>query len=111
VCCRTDAKRETKRQLSIRRRTRFAWLDRALRCEGAHQTPQLKGPIGRMNGRDGGLEHNAALPAGLVSRAGLAVLPVDCAPHLEPRLLSLEAANGNGPQGLQIFRDRKSGAH
>jgi len=51
----------------------------------AHQTPQLKGLVERTNGRflhhDGGLEHNAALLPGLVSRADLAVFPVDCVSH------------------------------
>ncbi len=51
----------------------------------AHQTPQLKSLVERTNGRfvhhDGGLEHNAALLPGLVSRADLAVFPVDCVSH------------------------------
>jgi hypothetical protein len=50
-----------------------------------HQTPQLKSLVERANGRflhhDGGLEHNAALLPGLVSRADLAVFPVDCVSH------------------------------
>src|SRR5262249_12120298 len=50
-----------------------------------HQIPQLKGLVERMNGRflhhDGGLEHNAALIPGLVSRADIAVFPVDCVSH------------------------------
>lgn len=51
----------------------------------AHQTPQLKSLVERKNGHflhhDGGLEHNAALLPGLVSRADLAVFPVDCVSH------------------------------
>jgi hypothetical protein len=51
----------------------------------AHQTPQLKSLVERANGRfphhDGGLEHNAALLPGLVSRADVAVFPVDCVSH------------------------------
>jgi hypothetical protein len=51
----------------------------------AHQTPQLKNLVERSNGRflhhDGGLEHNAALLPGLVSRTDLAVFPVDCVSH------------------------------
>jgi hypothetical protein len=51
----------------------------------AHQTPQLKSLVERSNGRflhhDGGLERNAALLPGLVSRADLAVFPVDCISH------------------------------
>jgi hypothetical protein len=51
----------------------------------AHQTPQLKSLVERTNGRflhhDGGLEHNAALLPGLVSRADFAVFPVDCVSH------------------------------
>jgi hypothetical protein len=51
----------------------------------AHQAPQLKSLVERTNGRflhhDGGLEHSAALLPGLVSRADLAVFPVDCVSH------------------------------
>ena len=51
----------------------------------SHQVPQLKGLVERINGRflhhDGGLEHNAALIPGLVSRADIAVFPVDCVSH------------------------------
>ncbi len=51
----------------------------------AHQTPQLKSLVERAGGRflhhDGGLEHNAALIPGLVSRADFAVFPVDCVSH------------------------------
>jgi hypothetical protein len=51
----------------------------------AHQTPQLRALVERINGRflhhDGGLEHNAALLPGLVSRADVAVFPVDCVSH------------------------------
>ena len=51
----------------------------------AHQAPQLKSLLERTNGRflhhDGGLEHSAALLPGLVSRADLAVFPVDCVSH------------------------------
>jgi hypothetical protein len=51
----------------------------------ANQAPQLKGLVERTNGRflhhDGGLEHSAALLPGLVSRADLAVFPVDCVSH------------------------------
>jgi hypothetical protein len=50
-----------------------------------NQTPQLKSLVERMNGRflhhDGGLEHSAALIPGLISRADLAVFPVDCVSH------------------------------
>jgi hypothetical protein len=49
------------------------------------QIPRLKSLIERTNGRflhhDGGLEHNAALIPGLVSRADLVVFPVDCVSH------------------------------
>jgi hypothetical protein len=45
----------------------------------------LAGLVERTNGRflhhDGGLEHNAALLPGLVSRADLAAFPVDCVSH------------------------------
>ena len=51
----------------------------------ARLTPQLKTFVERANGRflhhDGGLEQNAALLPGLVSRADLAVFPVDCVSH------------------------------
>jgi Uncharacterized protein conserved in bacteria (DUF2325) len=51
----------------------------------ANQTPQLRSLVERAGGRflhyDGGLEHNAALLPGLVSRADLAVFPVDCVSH------------------------------
>jgi Uncharacterized protein conserved in bacteria (DUF2325) len=51
----------------------------------SHQIPQLKVLVERMNGRflhhDGGLEHNAALIPGLVSRADIAAFPVDCVSH------------------------------
>lgn len=51
----------------------------------ANQTPQLRSLVERTNGRflhhDGGLEHSAALLPGLVSRADLAVFPVDCVSH------------------------------
>ena len=51
----------------------------------ANQTPQLRNLVERTNGRflhhDGGLEHSAALLPGLVSRADLAVFPVDCVSH------------------------------
>jgi hypothetical protein len=49
------------------------------------QMPRLKGLVERTNGRflhhDGGLEHNAALIPGLISRADLVVFPVDCISH------------------------------
>jgi uncharacterized protein DUF2325 len=51
----------------------------------SHQIPLLKSLVERMNGRflhhDGGLEHNAALIPGLVSRADVVVFPVDCISH------------------------------
>jgi hypothetical protein len=51
----------------------------------AHQIPQLRHLVELANGQllhhDGGLEHNAALLPGLVSRADLAVFPVDCVSH------------------------------
>jgi hypothetical protein len=51
----------------------------------ANQAPQLRSLVERTNGRflhhDGGLEHSAALLPGLVSRADLAVFPVDCVSH------------------------------
>ncbi len=47
--------------------------------------PQLKSLVEQANGHflhhDGGLEHNPALLPGLVSRADLAVFPVDCVSH------------------------------
>jgi hypothetical protein len=51
----------------------------------ANQAPQLKRLVERTRGRflhhDGGIEHNAALLPGLVSRADVAVFPVDCVSH------------------------------
>jgi septal ring factor EnvC (AmiA/AmiB activator) len=51
----------------------------------SHQIPQLKDLVERLNGRflhhDGGVEHNAALIPGLISRAHIAVFPVDCISH------------------------------
>jgi hypothetical protein len=51
----------------------------------ANQAPQLKGLVESTKGRflhhDGGIEHNAALLPGLVSRADIAVFPVDCVSH------------------------------
>jgi hypothetical protein len=51
----------------------------------ANQTPQLKGLIESTGGRflyhDGGIEHSATLLPGLVSRADIAVFPVDCVSH------------------------------
>ena len=51
----------------------------------ANQTPRLRRLVECMNGRflhhDGGIEHNAALLPGLVSRADLVVFPVDCVSH------------------------------
>jgi uncharacterized protein DUF2325 len=50
-----------------------------------HQVPQLKGLVEGANGRllhhDGGVEHNAAMIPGLVSRADIVVFPVDCISH------------------------------
>jgi hypothetical protein len=50
-----------------------------------HQIPQLKGLVEGANGRflhhDGGIEHNAAMIPGLVSRADMVVFPVDCISH------------------------------
>ena len=50
-----------------------------------HQIPQLKGLVEGANGRllhhDGGVEHNAAMIPGLVSRADIVVFPVDCISH------------------------------
>lgn len=51
----------------------------------AHQIPQLRNLVELANGEllhhDGGLEHSAALLPGLISRADLAVFPVDCVSH------------------------------
>jgi len=51
----------------------------------SHQIPQLKDLVERLNGRflhhDGGVEHNAALIPGLISRAHIALFPVDCISH------------------------------
>ena len=51
----------------------------------ANQAPQLKGLVESTKGRflhhDGGIEHNPALLPGLVSRADVAVFPVDCVSH------------------------------
>jgi hypothetical protein len=51
----------------------------------ANQAPQLKGLVESIKGRflhhDGGIEHSAALLPGLVSRADIAVFPVDCVSH------------------------------
>jgi hypothetical protein len=51
----------------------------------ANQTPQLKGLVESNKGHflyhDGGIEHSAALLPGLVSRADIAVFPVDCVSH------------------------------
>jgi len=51
----------------------------------AHQMPRLKALVEETNGRflhhDGGVENNAALIPGLVSRADVAVFPVDCISH------------------------------
>jgi len=50
-----------------------------------HQIPQLKSLVEGVNGRllhhDGGVEHNAAMIPGLVSRADIVVFPVDCISH------------------------------
>jgi hypothetical protein len=50
-----------------------------------HQIPQLKGLVEGANGRllhhDGGVEHNAAMIPGLISRADIMVFPVDCISH------------------------------
>jgi hypothetical protein len=50
-----------------------------------HQIPQLKGLVEGANGRllhhDGGVEHNAAMIPGLVSRADVVVFPVDYISH------------------------------
>jgi hypothetical protein len=51
----------------------------------ANQAPQLKGLVESTKGRflyhDGGIEHSATLLPGLVSRADIAVFPVDCVSH------------------------------
>jgi Uncharacterized protein conserved in bacteria (DUF2325) len=51
----------------------------------ANQAPQLKGLIESTKGRflyhDGGIEHSATLLPGLLSRADIAVFPVDCVSH------------------------------
>ena len=51
----------------------------------ANQTAHMKNLVERTNGcflhHDGGLEHKAALLQGLVSRADLAMFPVDCVSH------------------------------
>jgi hypothetical protein len=51
----------------------------------SHQIPQTKGLVEGTGGRflhhDGGIEHNAALIPGLVSRADIVVFPVDCISH------------------------------
>jgi hypothetical protein len=51
----------------------------------ASQAPQLKDLVESTKGRflhhDGGIEHSAALLPGLVSRADIAVFPVDCVSH------------------------------
>jgi hypothetical protein len=51
----------------------------------ANQAPQLKGLVESTKGHflyhDGGIEHSAALLPGLVSRADIAMFPVDCVSH------------------------------
>jgi hypothetical protein len=51
----------------------------------ANQAPQMKGLVENAKGRflhhDGGIEHSAALLPGLLSRADIAVFPVDCVSH------------------------------
>jgi hypothetical protein len=51
----------------------------------ANQVPQLRALVERSRGRllhhDGGLEHSAALLPGLISRADIALFPVDCVSH------------------------------
>jgi hypothetical protein len=51
----------------------------------ASQAPQLKGLVESTKGHflhhDGGIEHSPALLPGLVSRADIAVFPVDCVSH------------------------------
>jgi hypothetical protein len=50
-----------------------------------HQIPRIKGLVegtrGRLLHHDGGVEHNAALIPGMVSRADIVVFPVDCISH------------------------------
>src|SRR5258705_4318904 len=50
-----------------------------------HQIPQLKALVEGANGRllhhDGGVEHNASMIPGLVSRADIVVFPVACISH------------------------------
>jgi hypothetical protein len=51
----------------------------------AHQVPQLKALVERAGGaflhHDGGIEHSMTLMPGLVSRADIAVFPIDCISH------------------------------
>ena len=51
----------------------------------ANQAPQLRGLVASTKGHflhhDGGIEHSLALLPGLVSRADIAVFPVDCVSH------------------------------
>jgi hypothetical protein len=51
----------------------------------ANQAPQLKGLVERTKGRflhhDGGIEHSPTLLPGLISRADIAMFPVDCVSH------------------------------
>ena len=51
----------------------------------ANQAPQLKHLVESTKGRflyhDGGIEHSPTLLPGLVSRADIAVFPVDCVSH------------------------------
>jgi hypothetical protein len=51
----------------------------------ANQAPQLKGLVESTKGRflyhDGGIEHSPTLLPGLLSRADIAVFPVDCVSH------------------------------
>ena len=51
----------------------------------ANQAPQLKSLVESTNGHflhhDGGIEHSSALLPGLISRADIAVFPVDCVSH------------------------------
>lgn len=51
----------------------------------AHQIPQMKALVERTGAcflhHDGGLEHNAGLLPGLVSRADVSVFPIDCISH------------------------------
>lgn len=50
-----------------------------------HQVPQLRHMVERSGGQflhhDGGIEHNRAMIAGLLSRADRALFPVDCVSH------------------------------